>query len=264
MAVVRSVAFQNARKSVGQTSFYRRKGVQMVKSKPTFVPGRTFTNAQLKQQQNFKCIKYFLTELEGYSYADHCNAGAKKSYNSSTRYNHLVGNILKELSKIGPNLNTDYVLWCQYNFLSATFFFSIGNLPTPFVTKCEITKDDEFPYIYLSFKRADIDAILRKANRQYRGNFQYTYRHFGGCGFFKNNDFRGRDYQLVPEMMKYYDGGDIVKLGYRVMLPIPMADLNPFWGMFSLFLNRINTRLYPETPSLFNTSVFMIEKFTLW
>ena len=45
MAVIRSTAYGQVRKSVGANNYYRRAGVQLVRSKPTFAPGRVFTEA---------------------------------------------------------------------------------------------------------------------------------------------------------------------------------------------------------------------------
>lgn len=96
MTVVRSLAFQNARKSTGQSTYYRRKGVQLVRSKPTFAPGRTFTQKQIDCQETMKLARLCITEFCMQSLIDICNVSNIKRYNASTQVNRMVANIIND------------------------------------------------------------------------------------------------------------------------------------------------------------------------
>lgn len=100
MAVVRSIAFQNARKSIGQQNYYRRKGVQLVRTKATFAPDRTFTESQKVQQSKMAAVQYALKELHVSVLAPFANTNTIKRYNAATPLNRLTSNMLHGIDDV--------------------------------------------------------------------------------------------------------------------------------------------------------------------
>lgn len=90
MAVLKSSALGQVRKSIGPTNYYRRSGVQIARSKPVFAPGRTFTPAQLDQQWRMQVVQYLMLTI-GLGKCSNCaNVINNRLYNASSRYNRAV------------------------------------------------------------------------------------------------------------------------------------------------------------------------------
>ena len=107
MAVIKSSALGQARKSIGATNYYRRAGVQLARSKPTFAPGRVFSGAQLVAQKNMSLVQTMLLTYAGKMVAPYSNCSIKRIYSASSRYNRLVGGILKKVSADNLSAATD-------------------------------------------------------------------------------------------------------------------------------------------------------------
>lgn len=99
MAVLKSTAYGQVRKSVGANNYYRRAGVQIVRSKPTFAPGRKFTSSQLQKQFYMKVAQWVMETGQVSRIAHLMNCVNNKLYNASSRYNRAVGNILKQIQE---------------------------------------------------------------------------------------------------------------------------------------------------------------------
>ena len=78
MAVIKSSALGQARKSIGATNYYRRAGVQLARSKPTFAPGRVFSPAQLVAQHNMFLVQTMLLSYAGKMVAPYSNCSIKR------------------------------------------------------------------------------------------------------------------------------------------------------------------------------------------
>lgn len=106
MAVLKSTAYGQVRKSVGANNYYRRAGVQLVRSKPTFAPGRVFTSSQLQKQFYMKIAQWVMETGQVSRIAHLMNCVNNKTYNASSRYNRAVGNILKNVQETNYPYNS--------------------------------------------------------------------------------------------------------------------------------------------------------------
>lgn len=185
MAVVRSQAFQNARKSVGQNNYYRRKGVQLVRSKATFAPDRTFTTAQKLQQSKMAAVQYTLKTLNAQRLAPFANTNIIKRYNAATQLNRLTSNMLHGLDNV-PTwqdipaeqelTNHGITVFHPYNdgnFKIRDAYILIHENPTELTGAMPVT---------IAIKDEQLKFILSEAQKRYRGKKQLTVNNIGFCG----------------------------------------------------------------------------------
>lgn len=187
MAVIKSSALGQARKSIGPTNYYRRAGVQIARSKPVFAPGRTFTPAQLNQQFKMQCAQYALLTA-GLGKCSKCaNVINNRLYNSSSRYNRLVKQLLNcdweeiELTNTQPSEVYEYypdVLMRKW---------SIGDVKGG-PSDVTIQKVGSRYRISLVGMQSQIDELIRLTNRRRRPSGYLSRANIGVCGVIKNGN----------------------------------------------------------------------------
>lgn len=167
MGVQRSLAFTNIRKSVGEVTYYRVRGVQLARTKPTFPPDRTFSVAQREQQAKMKIAQATMVELGANTIAPYCNCSNNKRYNSSSQTNRLVSNMIKHVDQDAITMvvdGDDTVLNVAKEYLKYTMQgFSIGNLTLPELIKSTYTQSGASIVVKLFFETPDFEYFLRSA-----------------------------------------------------------------------------------------------------
>lgn len=185
MTVVRSLAFQNARKSTGQSTYYRRKGVQLVRSKPTFPPDRKFTELQKQSQQKMAIAQYVAKEIGLQSIANCCNTAHKKRYNASTQLNVLVSRLIDTAkgvdyydNKTAQEIVMSEGIWTMYKY-------AVGNIIVSGVG-FEIENWANLQSGYLNMKvfipLYTLNSMVREANKRIRTKKPLTMLNVGVCG----------------------------------------------------------------------------------
>lgn len=183
MAVQRSLAFQNVRKSIGQTTYYRRAGVQLVRSKPTFAPGRTFTNAQLVQQRKMQVAQYVYNMLGISVDTQYMNCQNNRRYNASSKYNRFVSSALDcilpdWLSPLSPD-PIDVESVALNNLWEILAKMSVGNIqfPEPVSVKWELSGTTAA--VKISLSTASEAALLNTCQRRLKTKQSLSLMDFG-------------------------------------------------------------------------------------
>ena len=167
MGVQRSLAFTNIRKSVGEVTYYRVRGVQLARTKPTFPPDRIFSVSQREQQAKMKIAQATMVELGANTIAPYCNCSNNKRYNSSSQTNRLVSNLIKHVDQEAVTMvvdGDDTVVNVAKEYLKFTMQgFSIGNLALPELIKSTYTQVGASILVKLFFGTSDFEYFLRSA-----------------------------------------------------------------------------------------------------
>lgn len=184
MAVVKTSALGQVRKSIGATNYYRRSGVQLARQKPTFAPNRTFTALQLRQQELMKGIKLISQQMDLAAIARNCNTYNSRIYNTSSRYNRLVSKLLKGLSSAWeePEDTIDVIVNKYMDFWAADF--STGNIPFPLDLTVGTLNQNGIIF-QVEPPTAKTFQALSLANKKKKGR-QYTITDIGVVGFAAN------------------------------------------------------------------------------
>lgn len=245
MTVVRSLAFQNARKSTGQSTYYRRKGVQLVRSKPTFAPGRTFTQKQVNCQQAMRLARLCVQQFNMQSLIDVCNVSNVKRYNASTQINRMVSNIINDNKNVidargltADAMLRDYTLSCASSFNKGDIELNMGHMRVTSVMTENvpiITCDVAIPTILLN-------QMLSNATKRARSRTPYTIDNIGFCGLIKtdpdNIDQMGT---VVPSWMESYSELDFdhyttLTFSAPIIMNMPPPDSPIALGYYMLFV----------------------------
>lgn len=183
MAVQRSIAFQNARKSVGQTTYYRRAGVQMVRSKPTFAPGRTFTNAQLVQQRKMQVSQYAYNNLGLNEAVPYMNCQNNKRYNASSKYNRFISSALDCILPDWLNPSSpdpiDVAGVAQSNLWDILAKMSVGNIQFPATVAVNWELSGTTVAIKVSLSTAAETSLLNTCQRRLKTKQSLSLMDFG-------------------------------------------------------------------------------------
>lgn len=200
MAVQRSIAFQNARKSVGQTTYYRRAGVQMVRSKPTFAPGRTFTTAQLVQQYKMQIAQAAYKDQGIINLVPYMNCQNNKRYNASSKYNRWVRQILLSIPDSAYSATVPAEEYAQENLFNFSRNMSIGNITMAQRTKANYWYNGGAYYLSAGFDEDGFYAFLETARRKLKTKKQLTYKNIGICGLMSTTGDTGLSVVINPTM----------------------------------------------------------------
>lgn len=200
MAVMKSTAYGQVRKSVGENNYYRRAGVQIVRSKPTFAPGRTFTNPQLRQQNAMKLVQYMLLQQNAKVLADYSNVPNNKVYNASSRYNRLVKAILPLAKTYATDQEPNFAQFWSSNAIKCFFRFSVGNILLPRKSELWQFAGD---VITFEFKTPVVstDLMLQQINKRRSKENQYTVDNIGICGMFQSEPNTASIQVIYPTMV---------------------------------------------------------------
>lgn len=200
MAVQRSIAFQNARKSVGQTTYYRRAGVQMVRSKPTFAPGRTFTTAQLVQQYKMQVAQAAYKDQGLINLVPYMNCQNNKRYNASSKYNRWIRQVLLAIPDSAYSVTVPAEEYAQENLFNFSRNMSIGNITMAQRTKANYWHNNGAYYLEAGFDEDGFSAFLESARRKLKTKKQLTYKNIGICGLMSTTGDTGLSIVINPTM----------------------------------------------------------------
>lgn len=182
MAVIKSSTLGQARKSIGATNYYRRAGVQLARSKPTFAPGRVFSAAQLVAQKNMSLVQTMLLTYAGKMVAPYSNCSVKRIYSASSRYNRLVGGILKKVSADNLSAATDVEDFWFDDGAKHLGNWSVGNMVLQVKVK-KMEYQAMTNYLTIEVERLTLDAALEQANKRRAQSSWYGYPNLCVCGF---------------------------------------------------------------------------------
>lgn len=201
MAVIKSSALGQARKSIGPTNYYRRAGVQISRSKPTFAPGRTFTPAQLNQQFRMKVVQAMMLTY-GLGKCSNCaNVVNNRLYNASSRYNRAVKFILGSAWTFTDQdgYTPEEAAIEFYDELLAKW--SVGDVKgVPGSIYVDFSKSSG--QLWISGAANIVSELLRLTNKRRRPSGQLGLEAIGVCGMIIETPSRGRNLlPLLPEFV---------------------------------------------------------------
>lgn len=179
------------RKSVGQNNFYVRSGVQVVRLKPSFSPDRKFTGLQVAQQFRMKCMRRTAELFDFSGWANCINNANNRRYNASSKFNRMLGFLLKSASALTVQANPtddDVDSWIKSNLYKYIDRFAVGNIPNPIIN-AEIEDDSGDITLHLSLSRSLINKALSIANRRRKPGNQYDDTCFYVVGWIAGSNF---------------------------------------------------------------------------
>lgn len=263
MAVIKSTAYGQARKSVGSNNFYRRAGVQLVRSKPTFAPDRTFTHLQLQQQARMQAVQLFYKNYNLDAIAWASNTSNNKRYNASSRSNRLIGAILKNMNYWNDAIYNDAYEWLLFSLFQVTQTFSVGNVTVPVISSLYIanTSGESFVDIQLTLPLSSLQSMLIQVNKSRRGGSLFTDADLGMCGFAGGN-FDAEIYEVlypVSALSVEYDASSVV-FTFRFMGLKYDLRSEEIGGNFTLYFSKDHDSASHRllSPALFTTSTIII------
>ena len=215
MAVIKSSALGQARKSIGATNYYRRAGVQLARSKPTFAPGRVFSAAQLVAQKNMSLVQTMLLTYAGKLVAPYSNCSVKRIYSASSRYNRLVGGILKKVSTDNQVSTTDVEDFWFNDGVIHLGNWSVGNMVLQVKVQA-LEYQSYINYLTIQIERLSLDAALAQANKRRAVSSWYGYANICVCGF---GSEEGGFTAIAPTAGAVTVGQDTVSIRYRLVPP---------------------------------------------
>lgn len=236
MAVLKSTAYGQVRKSVGANNYYRRAGVQIVRSKPTFAPGRQFTPAQLSQQYRMQVTQYILLQVGLGQCAKCANVVNNRLYNASSRYNRMVKQvIMNDWEYTEAEFPTPAEMW-DYGWESVLEKWSIGDVKGA-PTRIEIVKyNNEWTlHVY------GLDEIAAQAlylvNKKRAKSGQLSYMNIGVCGvIFGRGTSRNGSYIVLPTLSWSGSAPGKDYYSFNFAASIPDDQLDDLWYNFVFFV----------------------------
>lgn len=215
MAVIRSSTLGQARKSIGATNYYRRAGVQLARSKPTFAPGRVFTAAQLVAQKNMALVQTMLLSYAGKMVAPYANCSIKRIYSASSRYNRLVGGILSRVTMDNTRPDTDPEDFWHGDGVVHLGQWSVGNMVLQFRV-VSMQYQAQTNYLTLEIKRMTLDSAIEQANKRRSQTSWYGYANLCVCGFGSED---GTFTTIAPTAGSVTVGDSSVTIRYKLVPP---------------------------------------------
>lgn len=216
MAVQRSIAFQNARKSVGQTTYYRRAGVQMVRSKPTFAPGRKFTTAQLVQQYKMQIAQAAYKDQGMINLIPYMNCQNNKRYNASSKYNRWVRQILLAIPDSAYSTTVPAEEYAQENLFNFSRNMSVGNIMMAQRERANYWYNEGAYYLDAGFDEDGFYAFLESARRKLKTKKQLTYKNIGICGLMSTTGDTGLSVVINPTLPDVRHSADFSSIMWKI------------------------------------------------
>lgn len=256
MAVQRSIAFQNARKSVGQTTYYRRAGVQMVRTKPTFAPGRTFTTAQLVQQYKMKIVQAAYKDEGLNRLVPYMNCQNNKRYNASSKYNRWARQLLLAIPDSSYSTTVPAEEYMQENLFNFSRNMSIGNIWMAQRTRASYWFNDGAYYLEAGFEEDEFYAFLETARRKLKTKKQLTYKNIGVCGLMSTTGDTGLSTVINPVMPDVRLSSDFSSILWKIAdfrtdsLTAPQS----FILVFFISIRSSDTNTTPDSVPILCTS----------
>lgn len=251
MAVIKSSALGQARKSIGATNYYRRAGVQLARSKPTFAPGRVFSSAQLVAQHNMSIVQTMLLSYAGKTVAPYSNCSVKRIYSASSRYNRLVGGILKKVTADNLSADTDVEDFWFDDGVKHLGNWSVGNMVLQVKVKA-MEYQSYTNYLTLEIERLSLDSALEQANKRRAQSSWYGYPNICVCGFGSEN---GGFTAIAPTAGSVTVGADSITIRYQLVPPQGGYLTATCKLSLSLFIASVDaTTLQPSEYPVYGTS----------
>lgn len=260
MAVIKSSALGQARKSIGATNYYRRAGVQLARSKPTFAPGRVFSGAQLVAQKNMSLVQTMLLSYAGKMVAPYSNCSIKRIYSASSRYNRLVGGILKQVTADNNLSTTDVEDFWFNDGVKHLGNWSVGNLVLQ--VKVKAMEYQSFTnYLTIEVERLTLDSALEQANKRRAQSSWYGYPNICVCGF---GSEEGGFTAIAPTAGSVTVGDSIVTIRYKLVPPQGAYLTATCKLSLSLFIASIDaSTLQPSEYPVYGTSAMRFINITV-
>lgn len=251
MAVIKSSTLGQARKSIGATNYYRRAGVQLARSKPTFAPGRVFSAAQLVAQKNMALVQTMLLTYAGKMVAPYSNCSVKRIYSASSRYNRLVGGILKRVSEDNLSADTDVEDYWFDDGVKHLGNWSVGNLVLQVKVRA-LEYQSMTNYLTLEIERLSLDSALQQANKRRAQSSWYGYQNLCVCGFGSET---GGFTAIAPTAGSVTIGESSVTIRYKLVPPQGAYLTATCKLSLSLFIASIDaSTLQPSEYPVYGTS----------
>lgn len=251
MAVIKSSALGQARKSIGATNYYRRAGVQLARSKPTFAPSRVFSPAQLVAQHNMFLVQTMLLSYAGKMVAPYSNCSIKRIYSASSRYNRLVGGILKKVTADNLSAATDVEDFWHDDGAKHLGNWSVGNMVLQVKVKA-MQYQSFVNYLTVEIERLSLDAALEQANKRRAQSSWYGYPNICVCGF---GSEVGGFTAIAPTAGSVTVGIDTVTIRYKLVPPQGGYLVATCKLSLSLFIASIDANtLQPSEYPVWGTS----------
>ena len=211
------------RKSVGQNNFYVRSGVQVVRLKPSFSPDRKFTGLQVAQQFRMKCMRRTAELFDFASWANCVNNANNRRYNASSKFNRMLGFMLKSASTLAVQSNptdADIDAWIKSNLYRYIDKFAVGNIPNPIVG-AELQEDAGDITLQLTISRSLVSKGLSIANRRRKPSNQYDDTCFYVVGWIAGSSFNNGGIFIhdAIEMDRPSTGSDSATISTTVAYP---------------------------------------------
>lgn len=251
MAVIKSSALGQARKSIGATNYYRRAGVQLARSKPTFAPGRVFSAAQLVAQKNMSMVQTMLLTYAGKMVAPYSNCSIKRIYSASSRYNRLVGGILKQVTADNNLSTTDVEDFWFNDGVKHLGNWSVGNIVLQ--VKVKAMEYQAFTnFLTIEVERLTLDSALEQANKRRAQSSWYGYPNICVCGF---GSEEGGFSVIAPTAGSVTVGDSTVAIRYKLVPPQGAYLTTTCKLSLSLFIASIDaSTLQPSEYPVYGTS----------
>lgn len=198
------------RKSVGQNNFYVRSGVQVMRLKPSFSPDRQFTDLQKYQQMRMKIVRKFIETYDLGYWAQSINNANNRRYNASSRFNRLLGFLLKNISDsvITSNMtDEDIPEWIQNNMATLVSHFAVGNILNP-VTSVSVGDGTNGTQVDFVMSGKAVERCLAIANRRRIKSNWYDVSHFWAIGWLVSDTFTQKSLFVCDQLdpVKQNDG----------------------------------------------------------
>ena len=251
MAVIKSSTLGQARKSIGATNYYRRAGVQLARSKPTFAPGRVFSTAQLIAQKNMSLVQTMLLRYAGKMVAPYTNCSIKRVYSASSRYNRLVGGILKKVTTDNLSEVTDPEDFWFDDGVKHLGNWSVGNMVLQVKVKA-MQYQSFVNYLTIEIERLSLDSALEQANKRRAQSSWYGYPNLCVCGFGSET---GGFTAIAPTAGSVTTGESSVTIRYKLVPPQGAYLTATCKLSLSLFIASVDaTTLQPSEYPVYGTS----------
>lgn len=244
MAVIKSSSLGQVRKSIGATNYYRRAGVQLARSKPTFAPGRTFTPAQLDQQWRMQVSQYLLLTV-GLGKCSNCaNVINNRLYNASSRYNRMVQKIMNNTWEYDRSEFPDPANAWSNGWDSIAENWSIGDVKgVP--SKVEILLNISNVRIRVYGLNNIAAEMIRLTNKRRKDSGKLTEENIGVCGLFEYQATgSNKTYVQLPvfNLNTPSTGSDYYEFSLDITMPVT-ASANYWYNLVFFIADGVNSSI---------------------
>lgn len=188
MTVIKTPALGSARKSLGDLNYYRVRGVQLVRKKAVFTPGRTFTTAQLKQQSKMLRAQSLLHAFGFEGLVNCTNVDTNRKFSQTSRVNRFIGKAMNYSSVSVPSSSLTETQITAYNARTILSDWSLGSLAMPSKIDLSITYDSGTTNVVFTNLKPYAKIWLDDFNSTRSANGQLSYANIGVLGWLQDPD----------------------------------------------------------------------------